>query len=273
MKEINRFYKILDLETEASLEEVIRAYRDLVKVWHPDRFQDNQRLKKKANDKLVEINEAYEKITLHISHKEQIIREEPEDQIFDEPLRRDDHDIKSSDIFSEIVLVSLLGVSILSDEFKYYISHLNEKADIDPQHGWFRFKNNGIDFHFSSGALYEIYLFSEGFNRSFPPRHGYKQYSGIIPGDLKFSDDRQTTNKKLGLPPRSSSKPVRQGRWDSHREPKGGADFWVFSEYSMHVEYDQNGRIEMVCLGWGGLVKEKEAKEGNSWQALWKGLR
>jgi curved DNA-binding protein CbpA len=32
----------------------------LVNVWHPDRFVDNQRLQKKAEDKLKEINGAYE---------------------------------------------------------------------------------------------------------------------------------------------------------------------------------------------------------------------
>lgn len=66
MNEIYQYYKILELEPEASLEEVKKAYRDLVKVWHPDRFSDNQRLQKKANEKLGEINAAYKKIILFI---------------------------------------------------------------------------------------------------------------------------------------------------------------------------------------------------------------
>ena len=36
----------------ASLEEVQRAYRDLVQVWHPDRFTSNERLQSKAQEQL-----------------------------------------------------------------------------------------------------------------------------------------------------------------------------------------------------------------------------
>lgn len=38
MDDMKRYYEILELEPGASPEEVKRAYRDLVKVWHPDRF-------------------------------------------------------------------------------------------------------------------------------------------------------------------------------------------------------------------------------------------
>ena len=51
--------KILELETSASLQEAKRTYKDLVRVWHPDRFQSNPRLKQKAEQKLREINLAY----------------------------------------------------------------------------------------------------------------------------------------------------------------------------------------------------------------------
>ena len=36
---------------DADLRQVKDAYRDLVKVWHPDRFENNPRLKKKATEK------------------------------------------------------------------------------------------------------------------------------------------------------------------------------------------------------------------------------
>jgi hypothetical protein len=42
---ISQCYKILCLQPFASLEEVKRAYRDHVEVWHPDRFAHNPRLK------------------------------------------------------------------------------------------------------------------------------------------------------------------------------------------------------------------------------------
>ena len=61
-KRISRCIEILGLKPSASQEEVNQAYRDLVNVWHPDRFANNLRLQKKAEEKLKEINEAYEYI-------------------------------------------------------------------------------------------------------------------------------------------------------------------------------------------------------------------
>ncbi len=58
--------KILELETTDSLQEARRAYKDLVRVWHPDRFQKNPRLKEKADKKLREINLAYNYLRSHI---------------------------------------------------------------------------------------------------------------------------------------------------------------------------------------------------------------
>src|SRR6266480_819933 len=58
--EISRCYRLLGLEPGASLEEVQKAYRDLVQVWHPDRFTSNERLQSKAQEQLKEINLAYE---------------------------------------------------------------------------------------------------------------------------------------------------------------------------------------------------------------------
>jgi DnaJ-domain-containing protein 1 len=59
---IDRCFEILELNPGASQEELNQAYRDLVNVWHPDRFSNNQRLQKKAEEKLKEINAAYEYI-------------------------------------------------------------------------------------------------------------------------------------------------------------------------------------------------------------------
>jgi DnaJ-domain-containing protein 1 len=59
---IEQCFEILGLKAGASQEELTQAYRDLVNVWHPDRFVDNQRLQKKAENKLKEINGAYDYI-------------------------------------------------------------------------------------------------------------------------------------------------------------------------------------------------------------------
>ena len=59
---MSRCIEILGLKPSASQEEVNQAYRDLANVWHPDRFVGNPRLQKKAEEKLKEINAAYEYI-------------------------------------------------------------------------------------------------------------------------------------------------------------------------------------------------------------------
>lgn len=55
-------YSILGLAPGATPDEVKTAYRDLVKVWHPDRFADNERLREKAQRQLQLYNEAYEQL-------------------------------------------------------------------------------------------------------------------------------------------------------------------------------------------------------------------
>ncbi len=55
-------YKVLGVSEDATQEEIRAAYLALVKKYHPDKFTDNP-LKELANEKLKEINEAYELLT------------------------------------------------------------------------------------------------------------------------------------------------------------------------------------------------------------------
>ena len=55
-------YRILELGPGATLEEVKRSYRELVRVWHPDRFHNDPKLQKRGEEKLKQINSAYERI-------------------------------------------------------------------------------------------------------------------------------------------------------------------------------------------------------------------
>jgi hypothetical protein len=50
-------FDLPDAFTEAQLKQ---AYHDLVQVWHPDKHSHNERLRKKADEKMKEINQAYE---------------------------------------------------------------------------------------------------------------------------------------------------------------------------------------------------------------------
>ena len=59
-EEIKRCYQMLDLEPGASMTEVKGAWRQLVKVWHPDRFGDDAKLRARGAAKIQQINRAYE---------------------------------------------------------------------------------------------------------------------------------------------------------------------------------------------------------------------
>jgi hypothetical protein len=65
MNELEKSYQILNLEPGVSLAEIKQAYRDLVRVWHPDRFGHDERLRSVAQEKLKEINGAYELLQAH----------------------------------------------------------------------------------------------------------------------------------------------------------------------------------------------------------------
>jgi tetratricopeptide (TPR) repeat protein len=61
-----QYYELLELPPGASSDAVKRAYRDLVKIWHPDRFAHDPRLQQRAQDKLKAINAAYEQLQADI---------------------------------------------------------------------------------------------------------------------------------------------------------------------------------------------------------------
>ena len=53
----NEALDVLALRPGASAVEIKGAYRDLVKVWHPDRFGSDPRLREKAENKLKQLGE------------------------------------------------------------------------------------------------------------------------------------------------------------------------------------------------------------------------
>lgn len=71
---MDKYYQALGLNPGASEEEIKEAYRDLVNVWHPDRFSNDSRLKEKASEKLREINLAYEVLKAYIAGKSESFR-------------------------------------------------------------------------------------------------------------------------------------------------------------------------------------------------------
>jgi curved DNA-binding protein CbpA len=69
--DIRRCFEILELDRDASPGELKQAYKDMVSVWHPDRFSSNPRLRKKAEEKLKQANLAYETLNSYLSLKQQ----------------------------------------------------------------------------------------------------------------------------------------------------------------------------------------------------------
>jgi hypothetical protein len=65
--DLQQCFEILELNPGASMDEVQQAYKDLVNIWHPDRFATNPRLKRKAETKLKEINQAYAMVNSFLS--------------------------------------------------------------------------------------------------------------------------------------------------------------------------------------------------------------
>ena len=59
MDGIERALQTLGLGPDATPEAIKQAYRDLAMVWHPDRFPQDSRVQRKAEENLKRINEAY----------------------------------------------------------------------------------------------------------------------------------------------------------------------------------------------------------------------
>ena len=60
-------YEILGVDRLAKDEEIKKAYRNLVKKYHPDKYKDNP-LEDLAKEKMQEINKAYEAVQEERSH-------------------------------------------------------------------------------------------------------------------------------------------------------------------------------------------------------------
>src|ERR1051325_1034488 len=74
--EILELFQQLELKPNANLDSVRHSYRQLVKVWHPDRFAHDQALQALATDKLKKINAAYEQLVLILTGDRESISQE-----------------------------------------------------------------------------------------------------------------------------------------------------------------------------------------------------
>ena len=61
-QDLHKYYKILDVTPDTPWEDIKRAYHDMMKVWHPDRFSGDPRLQKIVEEKTKELTHAFQKI-------------------------------------------------------------------------------------------------------------------------------------------------------------------------------------------------------------------
>lgn len=69
MTELQKYLKMFDLKATADLAILKTAYRKMVRDWHPDLIQNNDGMKKLAEEKIKEINIAYEYLYGFFSRK------------------------------------------------------------------------------------------------------------------------------------------------------------------------------------------------------------
>ncbi len=55
-------FQILEVDETASPKEIKQAWKDMLFFWHPDRYQDNERRRRLAEEKAKQINEAFDRI-------------------------------------------------------------------------------------------------------------------------------------------------------------------------------------------------------------------
>jgi hypothetical protein len=66
---MKKYFEILELDVSASIEEVEQAYKELVEAWRPENYQNLPRFKRKAEIKIQEVNDAYERIRSYLQVK------------------------------------------------------------------------------------------------------------------------------------------------------------------------------------------------------------
>ena len=68
MDDIVQCYAVLGIKPNATPEAIKKAYRNMAKVWHPDRYTDNPQLKAKAEIEIKKVNQAYAAIKAYVAN-------------------------------------------------------------------------------------------------------------------------------------------------------------------------------------------------------------
>lgn len=129
-------YQILGVEKTATQPQIKKAYHDLVKKWHPDKCKGN--MKKMAQQKIAEINKAYEQIGTvrkRMEYDEKLKMEEDEND--DQYIMSNNSDSDPFPTSSSSSMSSDSESSMDLETFKQHLRDLNEvlrKQGLDEQY-------------------------------------------------------------------------------------------------------------------------------------------
>jgi len=100
--EYDKYFGILELPRGASLEEITKAKKDLIIAWHPDKhINSHDVIKKEAQKKTAEINDAFDKAKYYIENEDDI-EERPEYEDDDGEEEWDDTDEDDDEVVKDI---------------------------------------------------------------------------------------------------------------------------------------------------------------------------
>lgn len=65
--DLRESFSVLEIPQTASLADAKVSYRDLVRIWHPDRFQADERLRRRCEEKVKKLNLAFQMVESALS--------------------------------------------------------------------------------------------------------------------------------------------------------------------------------------------------------------
>jgi len=116
----------LNLDEDFTESQLRQAYHDMVKVWHPDRFEHDERLRLIAQEKLKQINGAYEYLLARLfdenTHPSDTANSNPSSQAPEEPVPN-----RPQNIFR--IICGILAVALMAGGIGFYI-HKNRTDSV-----------------------------------------------------------------------------------------------------------------------------------------------
>ncbi len=109
-EKVEHYLSILEVDRNITIKDLKKAYKQQLKVWHPDRFMSDKELQNKANDKTAEINNAYKFLKENLEY---IIDLEDENIIENDNLTDDNEDNQKNRKNEQYHIIKLLFLFLL----------------------------------------------------------------------------------------------------------------------------------------------------------------